>query len=179
MSWVDEICVSCGVCCTTVSIVRIRPEDLERLMRGYNLTREQALGMVRRDTTEFTILMEKTAACPALSSKGGRYLCHAYEHRPGICREYECYILAFAKDWLKKRSENEKVDEGTPFHSATDEAELARQVQDAIKRLRTDSLNLCLRHANDPDFRKPDYMPELVRALSGAEFDHTFPPVKE
>jgi len=44
--------------------------------------------------------------------------------------------------------------------------------------MRTDSLNLCLRHANDPDFRKPDNMPELVRALSGAEFDHTFPPVK-
>src|SRR5712692_4311930 len=179
MSWDDEICLSCGVCCTTVSIVRIQQEDIERLMRGYNLTGEQANGMVRRDPGEFRILMEKTAACPALSSKGGRYLCHAYEHRPGICREYECYILQYAKAWMKRRSANEEVDEGSPFHSAADEEELARQVQDSIQRMRTDSLNLCLRHANDPDFRKPDYMPELVRALSGAEFENTFPPVKE
>ena len=179
MSLTDQICVSCGLCCTTLSIVRITADDVERLMQGYHLTREQAVGMVRRDPSEFRILMERTAACPALSSKEGRYFCHAYEHRPGICREYECHILAFAKDWLKKRSENEKVDEGSPFHSAADEEELARQVQDSIQRMRTDSLNLCLRHANDPDFRKPDYMPELVRALSGAEFDHTFPPVKE
>src|SRR6266851_4228661 len=107
MSLADQICVSCGLCCTTLSIVRITADDVERLMQGYHLTREQAFGMVRRDPSEFRILMERTAACPALSSKEGRYFCHAYEHRPGICREYECHILAFAKDWLKKRSENE------------------------------------------------------------------------
>jgi Fe-S-cluster containining protein len=176
MSWVDEICLSCGVCCTTVSIVRIQPEDLERLMRGYNLTREQAHGMLRRDPGELRILMEKTAACPALSSKGGRYLCHAYEHRPGICREYECYILDSAKDWMKTRSENREVEERNPFHSAQDENELSRQVQDSVKRLRSNFLNLCVTHGNDEGFRKPDYMPELIRTLSGAEFENSFPP---
>src|SRR5207253_6017853 len=113
--------LSCGICCTTVSIVRIGPEDVERLMRGYNLTREQALGMLRRDRDELTILMEKTAACSALSSKGGRYFCHAYEHRPGICRKYQCYILEFAKDWMKKRSQNERVEERNPFHAVQSE----------------------------------------------------------
>src|SRR5258708_3558850 len=69
MSWDEEICVSCGLCCTTLSTVRIAADDIERLMQGYHLTREQALGMVQRDTTEFTILMEKTAACPAKSEE--------------------------------------------------------------------------------------------------------------
>src|SRR5271165_2479065 len=160
MSWVDEICVSCGLCCTTVSIVRIKPEDIQRLMQGYNLTSEQAHGMVRSNSGEFTILMEKTAACPALSSKGGRYRCHAYEHRPGICREYECYILEFAKDWLKKRSENRSVDEGSPFHSARDEEELARQVHKSIQTMRANFLNLCVTHQNvEEGFRRPDFMP--------------------
>ncbi len=176
MSWVDEICVSCGVCCTTVSIVRVKPEDIARLMRGYNLSSEQAHRMVRRDSSELKILMEKTAACPALSSKGGRYLCHAYEHRPGICREYECYILEFAKDWIKKRGAGEEVDERNPFHSVRDEDQLALEVQASIKRLRANFLNLCVTHANGGDFRKPDYMPELIKTLSGAEFDNTFPP---
>ena len=176
MSLIDEICVSCGLCCTTLSIVHIQPDDIERLMQGYQLTREQAMAMVRRDPNDFKILMEKTAACPALSSQGGRYICHAYEHRPGICREYECYILAFAKDWLKKRSANEKVDEGSPFHSAGDEADLTRQVHESIERMRTNFLNLCIWHGNDPGFRKPDYQPELIKTLSGAEFENTYPP---
>src|SRR6266567_2179827 len=171
MSLIDEICVSCGLCCTTMSIVRITGEDVERLMCGYQLTREQALGMVRRDPNELRIAMGKTAACPALSSKGGRYLCHAYEHRPGICRDYECYILAFAKDWMKRQSENAKVDEGNPFHSAQDEEQLGRQVHDAVKRMRMDYLNLCVNHQNDEDFRKPDHMAKLMQTLSGAEFE--------
>src|SRR5260370_38961375 len=99
MSLADQICVSCGLCCTTLSIVRITADDVERLMQGYHLTREQAFGMVRRDPGEFRILMEKTAACPALSSKGGRYICHAYEHRPGIIRASECQILAYTIVW--------------------------------------------------------------------------------
>jgi len=177
MSWVDEICLTCGICCTTVSIVRIQPEDIERMKQGYHLTSEQAHAMVRPKPAEFTILMEKTAACPALSSKGGRYRCHAYEHRPGICREYECYILAFAKEWLKQRSENERVDERNPFHSAQDEQELARQVHDSIERMRANFLNLCVTHQNDEDFRKPDYLPELIKTLSGAEFENAFPPI--
>ena len=176
VSLIDEICVSCGLCCTTVSIVRIKADDIERLMQGYHLTREQALGMVRSSPGEFTILMEKTAACPALSSKGGRYLCNAYEHRPGICREYECYILAFAKDWVRKRSENEKVDEGNPFHSAPDARELGLRVHESIKRMRANFLNLVTTHGSEEGYRKPDHMPELTRVLSGAEFENTFPP---
>jgi Fe-S-cluster containining protein len=177
MSWVDEICLSCGLCCTTVSIVRIKPEDVQRLMQGYNLTSEQAHGMVRRAPGELRILMEKTAACPALSSKGGRYLCNAYEHRPGICREYECYILEFAKDWLKQRSKNETVAERNPFHSALDEEELERQVQDSIRTMRSNFLNLCVTNLNCQEgFRRPDHMPDLIKTLSGAEFENAFPP---
>src|SRR5258708_37757320 len=56
MSWDEEICVSCGLCCTTLSTVRIAADDIERLMQGYHLTREQALGMVQRDPSEFRIL---------------------------------------------------------------------------------------------------------------------------
>ncbi len=132
--------------------------------------------MVRRESGEFRILMEKTAACPALSSKGGRYLCHAYEHRPGICREYECYILEFAKDWMKKRSQNLAVEDRNPFHLVEDEDELAGRVEESVKRLRSNFLNLCVKHGDDADFRKPDYMAELIRTLSGAEFENAFPP---
>lgn len=160
-----------------MSTVRIREDDIERLQQGYKLTREQAFGMVRRSAGEFIILMEKTAACPALASKGGRYLCQAYEHRPGICRDYECHILAFAKDWLKKRNDNEEVAQENPFRSALDEQELGRQVQSAIQRMRTDFLNLCVKHQKDEDFRKPDHIAELIKTLSGAEFQNTFPPL--
>src|SRR5690242_20590269 len=132
MSWHEEICTSCGICCTTLSIVRITADDIERLIKGLHVTREQALAMVRTHEGEFRILMDKTAACPALDASDGRYVCQAYEHRPGICREYECYILASAKDWLKKRGENETIAETNPFHSASDEQELARQVQDSV-----------------------------------------------
>ena len=176
MGWIDEICVSCGVCCTTVSIVRITAEDIDRLMRGYGLTPEQAQAMLRRDTSEFRILMDQTAACPALSSNAGRYICHAYEHRPGICREYECYILASAKDWLRQRSLGEKVDNNNPFHCAQDEEELARQVRTSVERLRANYLHLCVKHQNDDGFRKPDYLHQLVKTLSGADFQNTFPP---
>ena len=179
MSWVDEICLSCGICCTTLSIVHIKSGDIERLMQGYSLSREQALAMVRRDENGFKILMDRTAACPALSSKAGRYMCHAYEHRPDICREYECYILAFAKDWLKKRSNNEQVDVNNPFHSAPDEHDLARQVQESIQRMRANFLNLCVRHKDDPGFRRPDHIDVLIGALSGAEFENTFPGIGE
>jgi Fe-S-cluster containining protein len=178
MSWIDEICLSCGLCCTSVSVVRITADDIERLMQGYRLTRQQAQGMVRGDPGEFSILMEKTAACPALSSKGGRYSCHAYEHRPGICREYECYILEFAKDWMKQHSENQPVAERNPFHSALDEEELARQVHRAIQRMKADFLQDCVTHQNGEGFRKPDYMPQLIKTLSGEEFENTFPPMQ-
>jgi len=176
MSWTDEICVSCGLCCTSLSLVRITEDDLERLRRGYQVTREQARRMVRGDPGEFTILMEKTAACPALSSKGGSYRCQAYEHRPGICREYECYILAFAKEWLKQRGAHQSVDERNPFHSAADEEELARQVRESIQRMRASFLHDCVTHQNGEGFRRPDFMPELIQTLSGAEFAHSFPP---
>jgi Fe-S-cluster containining protein len=176
MSWVDEICLSCGVCCTTLSIVRIQPEDIERLMQGYNLTREQAHRMVRRDENGFTILMDRTAACPALSSKAGHYMCHAYEHRPATCREYECYILAFTKDWMEKRGASEKVEERNPFHSVQDEEELYRRVQNATKRLREDFLSECSHYLNGESHRPPDHLPELMKTLSGAEFENTFPP---
>ena len=120
--------------------------------------------------------MERTAACPALSSNGGRYICHVYEHRPGICREFECYILASAKDWVRQRSRGEEVDPNNPFHSARDEEDLARQVRSSVGRLRENYLHLCVNHQNDDGFRKPDYLPQLTKALSGADFQNTFPP---
>lgn len=176
MNWADEICVSCGLCCTTLSIVRITPADIERLMRGYGLAREQAERMIYRREGELRILMDKSAACPALSSNAGRYLCHAYEHRPNICREYECYILAGARDWLRKKLENLPVEEPNPFHSAADETELARKVQDSIRTMRGNYLNLCVAHQNDTEgFRKPDYISKLIELLSGAGFPNSFP----
>ena len=142
------------------------------------MTREQAQAMLRQDTGEFRILMDQTAACPALSSNSRRYMCHVYEHRPGICREFECYILASAKDWVRQKSLGEEVDVNNPFHGACDEEELARQVRTSVERLRANYLHLCVNHQNDDGFRKPDYLPQLVRTLSGADFQNTFPPQK-
>ena len=177
MSMIDEICVSCGVCCTTVSIVHITGEDIDRLIRGYGLTRDEARGMLRSDNSEFKILMDKTAACPALSAKQGRYECHAYEHRPGICREFECHILASAKDWHRQKDRNSSVGQENPFHTAQNEEDLTRLVRDSIETLRANYLRLCIHHRNDDGFRKPDYLPELIRTLSGADFNHSFPPI--
>jgi Fe-S-cluster containining protein len=179
MSWADEICVSCGLCCTSLSVVRITADDLERLMQGYHLTREQAGRLVQGrpgGAGEFKILMQTTAACPSLSSNAGQYCCQAYEHRPGICREYECHILAFAKEWLKQHGENQSVEERNPFHSARDEDELSQQVQHAIREMRASFLQECVTNQNNPDFRQPEHLPELIQTLSGAEFQNTFPP---
>ena len=92
--------------------------------------------------------------------------------------EYECYILEFAKDWMKRRSENQAVEERNPFHSALDEEELARQVHRAIQRMKADFLQDCVTHQNGEGFRKPDYMPQLIKTLSGEEFENTFPPMQ-
>jgi Fe-S-cluster containining protein len=176
VSWVDEICVSCGVCCTTLSIVHITQADLDGLMLGYNLSAEQAEAMVRRDGSQFRILMDNHAACRALSSHGGRYTCQAYRHRPGICREYECFILANAKDWMSKRGTNENVADSNPFHTAEDEEELRRQVESSIQRMRSDNRADCVQLQNGAKGRVYDHLPELIETLSGAEFDSRFPP---
>ena len=176
MSWLDEICLSCGVCCTTLSIVHITQADLDRLIGGYNLSAEQAEAMVRREGSQFRILMDNHAACGALSARGGRYACQAYEHRPGICREYECFILLGVKDWLAKRGAGELVDSGNPFHTAGDEEELRRQVEGAVQRMRSDNLRDCVQLQNGARGRIYERLPELIATLSGAEFDHTFPP---
>ncbi|HLJ50885.1 MAG TPA: YkgJ family cysteine cluster protein [Bryobacteraceae bacterium] len=179
MSWIDEICLSCGVCCTTLSKVTITEDDLQRLIRGYALTREQAGRLVYRRESEFRILMDKTATCPALSAQKGHYRCNAYEHRPTICRTYECFILEFAKEWIQRRRENSPVEERNHFHSAQSEAELREQVDHSIRRMRQDYLESCLTNQNNRDFRRPDYLPELLKVLSGCDFDHSFPPSEQ
>ena len=173
-SWTDEICLSCGICCTTLSTVRIQPHDIERLMRGYGLTLAQAQRLVHQ--TDFTILMDKTAACPALSANQGRYRCNAYQHRPDICRAYECYILEFAKEWVNRRKENKPIDERNAFYAVETEDQLREQVRLCIERMRKDWLELCLRHQDDPTFRRPAHLPKLLATLSGANFENSFPP---
>jgi len=175
VSWVDEICVSCGICCTTLSIVHITQADLGRLMLGYNLSAEEAEAMVQPQGSQFRILMDNHAACRALSSHGGRYECQAYRHRPGICREYECFILANAKDWMAKRAANEDVPAANPFHTAGSEEELRRQMENAVERMRSDNLGDCLQLQNGAKGRVYDHLPELIGTLSGADFDSTFP----
>jgi Fe-S-cluster containining protein len=176
VSWLDEICLSCGVCCTTLSIVHITPSDLDGLIRGYKLTPEQGEAMVRREGSQLRILMDNHAACGALSARGGRYACQAYEHRPGICRQYECFILLGAKDWMARRGAGEAVDAGNPFHTAGDEEELRRHVESAVQRMRADNLGDCVQLQNGARGRKYERLPELIETLSGAEFDNTFPP---
>jgi Fe-S-cluster containining protein len=176
VSWLDEICVSCGVCCTTLSIVHITQADLDRLALGYRLAPEQVEPMVRRDGSQFRIVMDQHAACAALSARGGRYECQAYEHRPGICREYECFILASAKDWIAKRAAGENVDAGSPFQGALDEEELRRQVHALIERMRQDYRSDCSQLLEGARGRQYEHLPELMETLSGAEFDHRFPP---
>jgi Fe-S-cluster containining protein len=175
VSWVDQICLSCGICCTTLSIVHVTQADIDRLMLGYNLTPEQAGAMVRRDGSQFRIVMDNHAACGALSARGGRYACQAYEHRPGICRQYECFILANAKDWMVKSAVQEPVEGGNPFHAAADEEELRRQVETAIQRMRADYLADCRQLIEGARGRRYDHLPELMETLSGAEFDNLFP----
>jgi hypothetical protein len=156
--------------------VHITQTDLDRLIHGYNLSAEQGEAMVRREGSQFRILMDNHAACGALSVRGGRYACQAYEHRPGICREYECFILAGVKDWVAKRGAGESADAGNPFYTAGDEEELRRQVDSAVQRMRSDNLGDCLQLQNGARGRQYERLPELISTLSGAEFDHTFPP---
>ena len=176
MNWVDEICVSCGVCCTTLSIVRINQADIDRLMTGYSLTAEQVHAMVRRDDSQFRIVMDNHASCRALSAREGRYECQAYTHRPGICRQYECSILAGAKAWMAKRDSPEQTGAGNPFETAADETDLRRQVADAIRQLKAGNLADCRLLYNGAKGRAYESLPELLETLAGAEFDHQFPP---
>ena len=177
MSWIDEMCVDCGVCCTTLSIVRVTEADVERLMCGYGLAREQAAAMIRPVGAELRIVMdENTASCPAISSRDGRHVCHAYQHRPGICRDFECHLLKSAKEWLAMRARNEQPEIYNAFHTAHDETELRRQVRQAIERLRADFLNDCLHHQRGESHRPPEHLNALMSTLSGAEFTNTFPP---
>ena len=145
-------------------------------MAGYNLTAEQVRAMVRRDESQFRIVMDNHAACTALSARGGRYTCQAYQHRPGICREYECYVLAAAKDRMANFDLQTTVDPANPFRTAEDEEELRRQVQTAIQRMRADNLADCGQLLAGVKGRAYEHLPELMQTLSGAEFDNTFPP---
>jgi Fe-S-cluster containining protein len=156
--------------------VKVTQRDLDRLMTGYNLSAEQVDAMVRREDSQFRILMDNHAACSALAARGGRYTCQAYEHRPGICREYECYILAGARDWMARYESHTPLDPGNPFHAARDEAELQREVETAIQRMRADNLADCGQLLNGAKGRVYENLPALMETLSGAEFEHTFPP---
>ncbi len=156
--------------------MKITQSDLDGLTRGYGLSAEQSEAMVRRDGSQFRILMDKHAACSALRSRGGRYTCQAYQHRPGICREYECYILASAKAWVAQRAANEDVDAGNPFHAAGGEDELRGLVEVAIRRMRSDNLSDCVQIQRGARGRGYEQLPELLETLSGAEFEPTFPP---
>jgi hypothetical protein len=68
------------------------------------------------------------------------------------------------------------LDPGNPFHAARDEAELQREVETAIQRMRADNLADCGQLLNGAKGRVYENLPALMETLSGAEFEHTFPP---
>jgi hypothetical protein len=80
---------------------------------------------------------------------------------------------------MNRRAANETVDAGNPFHAARDEEECRDQVLEAIERMRSDYRHDCQQLEQGARGRNYGHLPELIRILSGAEFENTFPPVRE
>ena len=110
LEWLQsgELCKSCGLCCIEMTDAPITIDDIGRLMRGLGLTFEQAvqLGVENRDAGGFRFDMSR-GFCKALrveiqttAAIHLTYPCAIYEHRPEVCRRYECVVLFDLKEWL-------------------------------------------------------------------------------
>jgi len=99
--WIEngEICRGCGACCADVSTAPITMKDIRRLMTGLKLTFDQVLKLGWQDPKTDAFLFDMSqGCCQALrihTTKDGHteYPCGIYEHRPDICRRYECPVL--------------------------------------------------------------------------------------
>ncbi len=83
----------CGLCCSL--LVRLNSKDIERIKElGYDDFTE-----IRKDEK---ILKRVNGYCIFLKIEEGIATCTIYDHRPKVCREYECIPEGYDDCKLKR-----------------------------------------------------------------------------
>jgi len=83
-SLTDALCTRCGLCCDGSLLA-----DVE-LSGAAEITRVRVLGLRVDDDSEEPLML-----LPCSGLKGTR--CTVYEHRPKVCRSFECGLLTSAR----------------------------------------------------------------------------------
>jgi Fe-S-cluster containining protein len=164
-----QMCRECGACCMCIESAPVTFDDLARLAKGLGLSyQEVSDGMLFHEENSIYI-DQMRGCCKALSrdERSGQYTCHVYEHRPEVCRTFECHVYFDARQWATLVE--------TPavnlFHDCQTVEEVLQEFRRHFPSLRSLQANL------GEEFEEP-MKSNLVQIAGAKAFPRLFPSAK-